>query len=127
MNKEKEEITPKRFLSAWNGKIKEIAILIALALVLIFTAWSVFRDKDTQTDSLANMTDTELKVARILQEIEGVGEANVIVYETNEGIESVVVVCDGANDFKVVMDVREAVAAALGTTEKSVKIYLKKE
>ena len=109
------------------SNILYVAILIALALVLIFTAWSVFRDKDTQTDSLANMTDTELKVARILQEIEGVGEANVIVYETNEGIESVVVVCDGANDFKVVMDVREAVAAALGTTEKSVKIYLKKE
>jgi hypothetical protein len=76
---------------------------------------------------MESMTDTEIKVLRILQEIDGVGEANVVVCETKEGIESVVVVCQGANDLRVVMNVREAVATALGTTEKSVKIYLKKE
>ena len=40
---------------------------------------------------------------------------------------ALVVVCEGANDFQVVMHVREAVAAALGTEQKAVKIYLKKE
>lgn len=32
-----------------------------------------------------------------------------------------------ANDLRVNMNIREAVAAALGTDEKSVKIYLMKE
>ena len=127
MNKTSEKKSMKSFLSGWNGKMKEIVILTAVALVLILVAWSVFHGKDTKTASTAEMTDMEWKVARILQEIDGVGAANVIVCETNEGIESVVVVCEGANDLRVVMDVREAVAAALGTSEKSVKIYLKKE
>ena len=50
-----------------------------------------------------------------------------MVCETEEGVKSGVVVCDGANDFGVVMDIREAVAAALGTEEKAIKVYLKKE
>lgn len=127
MNKASEKKSVKSFLSGWNGKIKEIVILTAVALVLILVAWSVFHGKDTKAASTTEMTDTEWKVARILQEIDGVGDANVIVCETNEGIESVVVVCEGANDLRVVMDVREAVAAALGTAEKSVKIYKKNE
>ncbi len=64
---------------------------------------------------------------RLLEEIEGVGEANVMICENEEGVQSVVVVCDGANDLRVVINVREAVAAALGTEENAVKIYLKKE
>ena len=62
-----------------------------------------------------------------LQEIDGVGEASVIVYEKEGDVENVVVVCEGANDLRVVMNVREAVASALGTEQNSVKIYLKKE
>ena len=63
----------------------------------------------------------------MLQEIDGVGDASVIVYEKEDEIESVVVVCEGANNLRVVLNVREAVASALGTEEKAVKIYLKKE
>ena len=62
-----------------------------------------------------------------MEEIDGVGDANVIVYEAEDGAKSVVVVCEGANNLRVVMNVREAVAAALGTEVKAVKIYLKKE
>ena len=97
--------------------------MTALGLVLIVSAWSLFQvDEKGET----NMTETEIKVARLLGEIEGVGDVDVIVYE-NEGEKSVVVVCDGGRDLRVVMNVREAVATALGTDEKSIKIYLKKE
>ncbi|MBR2375017.1 MAG: hypothetical protein IKA88_01880 [Clostridia bacterium] len=73
------------------------------------------------------MTESEQKIARILEEIDGVGDAEVIVCETEDGVKSAVVVCEGARDFTVVLDVREAVAAALGTEQSAVKIYLKKE
>ena len=115
------------FLKRSNAKIKDLALLFVLGMTLIAVAWTVFRGGDTTTSVMESMTDTEIKVLRILQEIDGVGEANVVVCETKEGVESVVVVCQGANDLRVVMNVREAVATALGTTEKSVKIYLKKE
>ena len=55
------------------------------------------------------------------------GDVNVMICESEDGVQSVVVVCEGANDLRVNMNIREAVAAALGTDEKSVKIYLMKE
>ena len=62
-----------------------------------------------------------------MQEIEGVGDASVVVCEEDNEVKSVVVVCEGAKDIRVVMEVREAVATALNTQQKSVKIYLKKD
>ena len=47
--------------------------------------------------------------------------------EEEDEVKSVVVVCEGAKDIRVVMEVREAVATALNTQQKSVKIYLKKD
>ena len=57
----------------------------------------------------------------------GAATAVDIIYEKDEEIESVVVVCEGANNLRVVMNIREMVSTALGTEQKSVKIYLKKE
>lgn len=110
-----------------KGRIKDIILLALLAFALLFAAWKIFHDgKDNEASSVA-ATENELKVARLLEEIEGVGDAEVIVYEDENGVKSVVVVCDGANDFRVIIDVREAVAAALGTKENAVKIYQKKD
>lgn len=111
-----------------HGKIKDVLLLSVLALTLIFSAWKIFyNDEDDERASVLSESESERKVSRLLQEIDGVGDANVMICETEEGVQSVVVVCDGADNFYVVMRVREAVAAALGTEEKAVKIYLKKE
>lgn len=72
-------------------------------------------------------SESEQKLCALLKEIDGVGDVNVMICESEDGVQSVVVVCEGANDLRVNMNIREAVAAALGTDEKSVKIYLMKE
>lgn len=110
-----------------NKKKKEILILGVVALFLIVAVWQVFFKEPTQEASISILSENERKVSRILKEIEGVGEASVMICETEEGVQSVVVVCEGAKNLRVVMDVREAVAAALGTEEKSIKVYSKKE
>ena len=110
----------------FNGRIKDFLLLAGLALVLMLAAWQIFDDDGEKRGTVA-ATERETKVMRLLEEIDGVGEASVIVCEDEEGVKSVVVVCEGANDLRVVMDVREAVSAALGTEQKAVKIYLKKE
>lgn len=113
---------------ALDGKIKDLLLLGALALALVFAAWKIFYTEDSlDTQSVSVGSETEQKISRLLQEIDGVGEADVMICETEDGVQGVVVVCEGANDFSIVMDVREAVAAALGTEEKAVKVYLKKE
>ena len=117
----------KELLKGLDGRIKDVFLLSALAILLIFATWQVFHTEDSEEAVLVGLSEAESKVSRILAEIDGVGEASVMVYETEEGAQSVVVVCEGANNLRVVMDVREAVAAALGTEEKAVKVYLKKE
>ncbi len=128
MNKRTETIVKaEEKRKFFNGKIKDFLLLAGLALVLTITAWRIFGDDGEKASVSAQATETETKVMRLIEEIDGVGEASVIVYEDEDGVKSVVVVCEGANDLRVVMDVREAVSAALGTEQKAVKIYLKKE
>ena len=109
-----------------GGKIWEIVFLCALATVLVIASWKIF-EKPTQTATVSapTGTETERKVSGILEQIEGVGTAEVMICETEDGVQSVVVVCSGGNDLQTIMTVREAVAAALNVEQKAIKIYPK--
>ena len=122
--------------SEWNNreirmqkKKRDILILGAIAFVLILATWWVFSKENntSSTSVVTTMSENERKVCHILQQIDGVGDVSVMICETEDGVQSVVVVCDGAKNLKVLMNVREAAAAAVGASEKSIKIYLKKE
>ena len=120
--------TQKNKLSAlFGGRVKDFLIVGVLGIVLFYTAWKIFQEDDATNTAQLQLSASESKVMRILQEIDGVGEASVVVCEDEEEIKSVVVVCEGAKDLRVIMNVREAVAAALDTDQKLVKIYLKKD
>ena len=115
-------VVVKRYL---REKWKDRLLIGVIAIALLFAISRVFGGNKEKTVA-SSMTETERKVSRLLQEIQGVGEAEVIVCETEDGTKNVVIVCDGAKNIRVILDVREAVAAALGTDENSVKIYQKK-
>ena len=123
MNSEREKRKKFRF----DNRIKDICILAVLALVLVFASWKIFGSEKEVEETASTLSQTEEKISRLLEEMDGVGEASVMICETEEGVQSAVVVCEGANNLQVIMDIREAVASALGTKEKSVKVYLKKE
>ena len=112
---------------AKSSKLKDVLIVLILAVILIFAVWKIFyTDEETSAQSVG-VSETETRVERLLEQIDGVGNASVMVCETEEGVQGVVVVCDGANDLQVLLNVREAVSSALGTDPKLIKIYLKKE
>ena len=123
MNSERKKRTKFRL----DNRIKDICILAVLALVLVFASWKIFGSEKEVEETASALSQTEEKISRLLEEMEGVGETSVMICETEEGVQSAVVVCEGANDLQVIMDIREAVASALGTKEKAVKVYLKKE
>ena len=123
MNSEME----KRKKFRLDNRIKDICILAVLALVLVFASWKIFGSEKEVEETASTLSQTEEKISRLLEEMDGVGEASVMICETEEGVQGAVVVCEGANNLQVIMDIREAVASALGTKEKSVKVYLKKE
>ena len=99
-----------------------------MALILFLACFLVFgKEENIESVAMAQMSEKEQKISQILHEIDGVGEVSVVVCEEEDEVKSVVVVCEGAKDIRVVMEVREAVATALNTQQKSVKIYLKKD
>ena len=104
-------------------RFKEILLLCGLAVLLVIACYEVFV-KDEKIKSVSGSVE-ELRLKEILQTIAGVGEAEVMIGESENGVKSVVIVCDGANNLSVLIDLREAAAAAIGIDEKNVKIYLK--
>lgn len=124
----KENVSLKEKINGiFSGKVKDILLVGLLALVLFYTAWRIFADENTTQAAEFSLSESEAKIMRLLKEIDGVGEASVVVCEDEDEVKSAVVVCEGANNLRVVMNIREAVATALNTDQKSIKIYLKKE
>ena len=113
------------FLS--DGRIKDVLLISILAFILTFTVWKVFNNPSSNEESVGTMSETEKRISQILSEIDGVGKAEVVISENEDGIHGAVVVCEGANNLKVIMDVREAVSTALNIEVANIKIYLKKE
>ena len=116
-----------RWATAFKGRSKDILILAVIGLGLLVAVWSVFQPTQTE-NSVATMSfkGEEQRLGYILSQMDGVGEAEVMICELDDGEKSAVVLCEGANDFQVVINVREVVAAAIGTNARNVKIYLKK-
>ena len=106
-------------------RLKEVVLFSVLSMLLLVGAWLVFREK-TQTTYTAS-TDTEKRLVAILENIDGVGEVDVMLSSGEDGEKGVVIVCEGAKDIRVLISVREAAATALGIQQKNVKIYLKKD
>lgn len=111
----------------FKGRTKDILILAIIGLVLLIAIWKVFQpnEKDASVGMLV-MNNQEEQLSYLLSQMDGVGTAEVAIFETDEGVKNVVIVCEGANDFQVVMNIREAVALAIGAEARNVKIYLKK-
>ena len=109
-----------------NGKLKDIIVLGVLGIVLCVAIWLTMSNGKITVSSSVTYSQTESKLMALLEEIDGVGRAEVMVCETSDGIIGAVIVCDGAKDIKVNLHIREAVATALGTQQSNIKIYLKK-
>lgn len=103
----------------------EIVILLGFALLLCFAVWLVFLQEDEPTKAYGSEEETRL--VALLENMEGVGEAEVMISTAENGARGAVVVCDGATRLSVIADVREAVATALGIEQKNVKVYLKNQ
>ena len=125
MSKERTKLE-KSEKSTISMRKKELFLLAVIGIILLLAIALVFGDNKRTLNEAESLSDNEIKVCALLEQMQGVGDAHVMIYESADGVESVVIVCEGANDLQVIMNIREAVAAALGTQEKAVKIYLKK-
>lgn len=101
-------------------------LLIILALVIVLILIVVFYNdtsSDASTGSFSDKTQTEIKLEGILSSIDGVGESNVMVTEGADGIEGVIIVCQGADNIMTRNDILNAVSTALNIEKNIIAIY----
>ncbi len=108
-------------------RFREILLIGAAALLLLFFVWFVFLNEGSGNSTAGNtyeMTETERRLCAILSEIDGVGEIEAYVSEDGEGnAVSVVLVFEGADSLSVRLDVMRAAASVLGISQNNVLIY----
>lgn len=110
----------KSFITRYKRIIVVAALLILLiAIAVIFFGGS---SKSLTVNSTAR-SETETKLMRILSEIEGVGKAEVMVNEGENGVEGVIIVCEGANNIMTRNDVINAVKIALKLDKNNIAVY----
>lgn len=101
-------------------------LLIVLAIVFVLIAIVVIfydNDESVSAGAVADKSATEIKLEAILSSIDGVGESDVYVTEDEEGIEGVVVICQGANNIMTRNDIINAVSTALNINKNIIAIY----
>lgn len=104
---------------------KKIIIAVALLIVLIFAVFLINKSNkpSSTTAALTEKSATEVKLCDILMSIDGVGEADVMINESENGILGVIIVCDGADNIMVRNDILNAVSTALGVQKSAIAIY----
>ena len=106
---------------------KKIFVIVALLAALIVIAFALYgrNGKTLQTSATDNstMSASEIKLTRILTEIDGVGKAEVMINEGENGVDGVIIVCEGAYNIMTRSDILNAVATALNVEKNNIAIY----
>ena len=103
-------------------KILVIALLLALLVVIAFILYGS-KSKVNSVSSDVDKSETEVKLTRILSEIDGVGKAEVMINEGESGVDGVIIVCEGAYNIMTRNDILNAVSTALGVEKGNIAIY----
>lgn len=102
-------------------------IIICIFLAVLIVAGVLLLDSKTKSVSSGYVdvtrTDIENKLIRILSEIDGVGQSEVMITEGDDGIEGVVIVCEGAENIMVRNNVLNVVTTCLKVEKSNIAIY----
>lgn len=105
---------------------KRIILIAVLLIAFVLLGFLLYgsKNKVTATGSAdAGKTVTEVKLTRILTGIDGVGKAEVMINEGNDGVAGVLIVCEGANSIMTRNDILNAVSTALNVNKNNIAIY----
>ena len=101
----------------------KIAVVLALGLILIFIG-GISKEESTVTE-----LGVEDRLAEVFAGVEGVGECSVLVYYTpaergaDEGkVESVIVICEGADSVDVRLRLTEMLSSFFGIGSNRIRI-----
>lgn len=111
-------------LTEWFKEKKKLIIVVLLIALLVLVVF-LFFGSDSGTDAYGGYakSETELRLIALLERMDGVGDAEVMVTENDGVIAGVVIVCEGANSIMVRNDILNAVSTALDINKNIIAIY----
>ncbi len=102
-------------------KTKRIILIFIVVIFILMSMLFVFKD-DRLFEDTAKSTN-EKKLCSLLEKIEGVGQADVMISEEEDGISGVVIVCQGADNIVIRNNLLDAVSTALNIERQKIAIY----
>jgi hypothetical protein len=106
---------------------RNLLIIISLIFILVLAVILINKNNKSDTTSVSvyssQQTDTEKKLSEILSNISGVGQTQVMITESDNSIEGVVVVCAGADNIMTRNIILNAVSTALNIDKNKIAIY----
>jgi hypothetical protein len=114
-------ILDKGFLKFIKEKrdITKIAIVLALGLALIFLG-NLSKEKTPESEDAG----IEERLTVLCSGVDGVGDCSVLVYYTpsSDEVESVIVICEGADDVRVRLRLTEMLSSFFGIGANRIRI-----
>ena len=105
-----------------KSKPVKIVLICLAALALLLAVWKVFFASEPIRSDAYQATEEEKRLATLLEKIDGVTDATVMIGR-NDGTTSVVVVFDGTDGILTRLRITEVAASALGVVQSSVIVY----
>ena len=108
----------KKLLAIKNVRIIVISIIIATGLI-IYSGIST----NAQTAEANYMDDEEIRLAHVLESIEGVGAVQVMITRNDGQISGVLVIAEGAENMSVMLKLLDATSTVMGVDKSIVEVY----
>ena len=106
-----------------ENRTARIVLFCVLALLLLAAIWRVFFAEEGAAGSY-DETEKEARISAMLERIEGIEDASVMIVEEDGRAVSAIVVYSGVDSILSRMRILEIASSALGLSKERVQVYL---
>ncbi len=113
----------KDFKKLFENKTMRAVLFCLVALLLLFAVWRVFFAGSGEAASY-DETEAEARISALLERVEGIEEASVMVVEEEGEAVSCIVVFRGEDSILSRIRILDIASSALGLPKERVQVYL---
>lgn len=109
-------------------KLLTLILMLLCGAALVLLSFRMSENEDAHAQDIAYTEGSvEQRLSRVLSMIQGAGEVEVLVTQSESGVVGVLVVADGAQDLTVRTELMRAAMTALDIPAESVEVFARKK
>ena len=103
-------------------------LAVGILLIVLSYAWPEEQTQNAKKNAVLVQDEVETRLARVLSQIAGAGQVEVLVMEDGcDGVRGVLIVADGADELTVRTELMRAAMTALDVPASSVEVFARNE